>query len=69
MKDKKEIWKDKIPKGTPYCYESKGWKKSKKDGLYLEIESCPYYKHSSGVLGHCILLKCDILDQVKECNY
>lgn len=52
--------KDKIepPKGVPYCYTHTD-----------KYRECKYYKHIEGLEGYCRLLKCEVLDQVKECCY
>ena len=60
--------KKQIPRGTPYCYTSSGWGHQEEGGLYLKIKSCPYYIHESGVDGYCKLLRCEIIDQVKDCG-
>lgn len=61
--------KKKIPKDTFYCYTPISKMIYPKDGLpFYRITRCPYYKHVSGIEGYCSLLKCEIIDQVKECG-
>lgn len=60
--------KKQIPKGV-YCYTpTSGFKKLKGGRYGYTIKSCPFYKHVKGIDGHCSLLNCDILDQVKDCG-
>lgn len=68
----KEITKedeDKVPKDTFYCYTpTSGFKQLDNGNWGYTIDSCPFYKHIDGLEGHCSLLDCEIMDQVKECG-
>lgn len=45
------------PKEYPYCY------------TYTDkYRVCKHYKHIDGLEGYCMLLKCELLDQVNECG-
>lgn len=59
--------KKQIPKGV-YCYTYLNaiWQ----DGRYkgYKIKPCPFYKHVDGLDGYCNLVKCEIVDQVKDCG-
>ena len=46
-----------IPKNTPYCYTYTN-----------NYKECKYYKHIDGIDGYCKLLKCEVVDQLKECG-
>lgn len=60
--------KKQIPKGV-YCYSPTSGFKELKSGKYgYTIKSCPFYKHIKGMSGHCKLLNCETIDQVKECG-
>ena len=61
--------KKQIPKDTFYCYTPESGMIYPKEGLpYYKIKPCGFYKHVDGLEGYCSLLKCEILDQVKECG-
>jgi len=63
--------KKKIPKGL-YCYTFVKTL-SNEDGSYrgYKIKPCPFYDKPidrGGVFGRCKLLKCEVMDQCKECG-
>lgn len=66
--------KNKIPSDTPYCYVPTGeggvkWSEDyKMDVSYYKIKTCPFYEHKEDIEGYCKLYKCEIMDQVKECD-
>ena len=58
-----------IPKDTLYCYTPVSDMIYEEGKLpYYKISLCPFYKHIEGIEGYCTLIKCEVLDQVKECN-
>jgi len=62
--------KKKIPKDTFYCYEMNNGMIYPEDGSlpYIKIKTCPFYESRDGLEGYCRLIKCEIMDQVKECG-
>lgn len=61
--------KKKIPKDTFYCYTAMSNMIFPDEGLpYFKIKPCPYYNNMKEIIGFCSLLKCEVIDQVKECN-
>lgn len=62
--------KKKIPKDTFYCYTPTSGIIYPKDGglSYYTTKPCPFYKHKDSLFGECKLLKCEVLDQCKECG-
>jgi|TARA_R110000796_G_scaffold742_6_gene2783 hypothetical protein len=60
---------EQIPKDTLYCYTPTSKPGMMDDGRWgYTIDSCPFYEHVDGLVGHCKLLKCEVMDQVKECG-
>jgi len=61
--------KKKIPKDTFYCYTPTSGMIYEEGKLpYYKIEPCVFYVHGEDYEGHCKLLKCMVMDQVKECG-
>ena len=61
--------KKKIPKNTFYCYTPLTGMIYEEGKLpYYKIKRCPFYNYVNGLEGYCKLLKCEIIDQVKECG-
>lgn len=63
---------EKIPEDSFYCYKPDKDKnaedeKKGKCGVY-HTKPCKYYKHKKGLYGKCMLYKCEIVDQVKDCG-
>lgn len=66
-----------IPNDTPYCYKAtSGIIRPKGELPYYHVKRCPFYTNSgysgysgySGHSGYCKLIKCEVIDQVKECG-
>jgi len=55
-----------VPYGF-YCYEPLSVESSKEKGFIMKVKPCGYFHHIEGIEGYCTLLKCDVMDEVKEC--
>lgn len=61
--------KKKIPIGL-YCYNFLKLINTKRtEDVKIKIKLCLFYEHIEGIEGNYRLLKCDVLDQVKECSH
>ena len=61
--------KKKIPKDSFYCYTPTSKMIYPENGLsYYSIKVCPFYKYGEYIFGYCNLIKCEVIDQVKECG-
>lgn len=58
-----------IPKDVPYCYTMVSDIIYESGQLpYYKTKTCPFYQYKDGLEGYCKLVKCEVMDQVKECG-